>query len=76
MPPPKRNKGNSHEEEDPFNFEALSSMKQVTPTKPAGNRVDVKLTQAVSDRVLVVSCKKTRIKMGIKASFTYRSMVL
>ena len=35
IPPRKKNKGNPHEEEDPFNFEALSSMKQVTPTKPA-----------------------------------------
>ena len=46
-------------------------MKQVTPTKPAGNRIDVEVTQAASERVLVVSCKKVRIKIGIEASFTH-----
>ena len=72
MPPKKKNKGNPHEEEDPFDFEALSSIKQVTPTKPSGNRVDVKLTQAASDRVLIVSCKKTRIKTVMEVLLTYR----
>ena len=70
IPPKKKNKGNV--EDDPFDFEALSSMKQVTPTKPAGNRIDVEVTQAASERVLVVSCKKARIKIGIEASFTHR----
>ena len=70
MPPKKKNKGNV--EDDSFDFEALSSMKQVTPTKPAGNRIDVEVTQAASERVLVVSCKKARIKIGIEASFTHR----
>ena len=48
-PPKKKNKGNV--EDDPFDFKALSSMKQVTPTKPAGNRIDVEVTQAASERV-------------------------
>ena len=70
MPPKKKNKGN--DEEDPFDFDGLSSMKQITPTKAAGNKIDVEVTQAASERVLVVSCKKPRIKMGVEASFTHR----
>ena len=70
MPPKKKNKGN--DEEDPFDFDGLSSMKQITATKAAGNKIDVKVTKAASERVLVVSCKKARIKMGVEASFTHR----
>ena len=70
MPPKKKNKGN--DEEDPFDFDGLSSMKQITLTKAAGNKIDVEVTKAASERVLVVSCKKARIKMGVEASFTHR----
>ena len=72
MPSKKKNKGNSHDEQDPFNFEDLVGIKQVTLTKPARNKVDVELTQAASGCVLIVSCRKTRNKTGTKALFTYR----
>ena len=65
----KRKRG---EEDDLFDFESLSSMKQVTPTKAAGNKIDVEATKAASGRVLVISCKKVRNKMGVEASFTHR----
>ena len=73
MPSNKRSKPNK--EDDPFDFEALSSMKQVTPARPAGNRIDVEVTQAASERVLVVSCKKARIKMGVRYPLLTLSMV-
>ena len=66
----KRSKPNKVD--DPFDFDDLSSMKQITPTKATGNKIDVEVTQAASERVLVVSCKKARIKMGVEASFTHR----
>ena len=69
---PSTNKRKRGEEEDPFDFDGLSSMKQITPTKAAGNKIDVEVTKAASERVLVVSCKKARIKMGVEASFTHR----
>ena len=65
----KRNRG---EQDDLFDFDGLASMKQVSPTKAAGNKIDVEVTQAASQRVLVVSCRKTKIKMGVEASFTHR----
>ena len=69
MPPKKKNKGNN--EEDPFDFDGLSSMKQITPTKAAGNKIDVEVTKASSEHVLVVSCRKTKTKMGVEVSFTH-----
>ena len=60
------------EQDDLFDFDSLSSMKQVSPTKAAGNKIDVEGTKAASGRVLVISCKKVRNKMGVEASFTHR----
>ena len=69
---PSTDKRKRGEEDDLFDFDSLSSMKQVSPTKAAGNKIDVEVTKAASQRVVVISCKKARIKMGVEASFTHR----
>ena len=65
----KRKRG---DQDDPFDFDGLSSMKQVSPAKAAGNKIDVEATKAASERILIISCRKTKTKMGVEASFTHR----
>ena len=62
----KRKRG---DQDDPFDFDG---MKQVSPAKAAGNKIDVEATKAASGRILIISCRKTKTKMGVEASFTHR----